>query len=163
RRREALQREMSTLFILRDVVQAGMKRRELRSDLDPTVVTNALWAEIHGVTALMTAGLLAETSAGHADDVRQPLLAGPPTSRAPLARAAAGPAALSATMATRPPSTASDWPFPFPAPGRPRAAGPDTVPPATAYRWPFHDLDPNTFAARAVPAPLLLDDFKARV
>src|SRR5262249_50310451 len=76
RRREAVQREMFTLLILRDVVQAGMARRELRSDLDPTVVTNALWAEIHGVTALMTAGLLVETSAGHADDVRDAVLAG---------------------------------------------------------------------------------------
>jgi hypothetical protein len=37
------------------------------------------------------------------------------------------------------------------------------VQPATAYRWPFHELDPNAFAARAVPAPLSLDDFKARV
>jgi AcrR family transcriptional regulator len=76
RRREAVQREMFTLLILRDVVQAGMARRELRSDLDPTVVTNALWAEIHGVTALMTAGLLVETSAGHADDVRDAALDG---------------------------------------------------------------------------------------
>ena len=83
RRREAVQREMSTLFILRDVVQAGMKRHELRSDLDPTVVTNALWAEIHGVTGLMTAGLLAETSAGHADEVREAVLEGALTWLAP--------------------------------------------------------------------------------
>jgi len=66
-------------------------------------------------------------------------------------------------MSTRHPPTASDWPFPFPAPGRPRATGPETVPPATAYRWPFHDLDPSSFPARGVPAPLSLDDFKARV
>ena len=83
RRSEAVQREMSTLFILRDVVQAGMKCRELRSDLDPTVVTNALWAEILGVTALMTAGLLAETSAGHADEVREAVLEGALTWLAP--------------------------------------------------------------------------------
>ena len=66
-------------------------------------------------------------------------------------------------MATRRPPTASDWPFPFPAPGRPRAARADSVPPATAYRWPFHDLDPSAFPARAVAAPLSLDDFKARL
>jgi len=76
RRREAMQREMFTLFILRDVVQAGMTSGQLRSDLDATVVTNALWAEIHGVTALMTAGLLAETSAGHAEGVRDAVLDG---------------------------------------------------------------------------------------
>ena len=87
RRREAVQREMFTLLILRDVVLAGMARRELRSDLDPTVVTNALWAEIHGVTALMTAGLLVETSAGHADDVRDAVLDGALAWLAPPGRA----------------------------------------------------------------------------
>lgn len=76
RRREAVQREMFTLLILRDAVQAGMARRQLRSDLDTTVVTNALWAEIHGVTALMTAGLLVETSSGRAEDVRDAVLDG---------------------------------------------------------------------------------------
>jgi AcrR family transcriptional regulator len=76
RRRAAVQREMFTLLILRDAVQAGMARRQLRSDLDATVVTNALWAEIHGVTGLMTAGLLAETSSGHAEDVRDAVLDG---------------------------------------------------------------------------------------
>src|SRR5262249_41072167 len=69
RKRETVQREMFTLLILHDVVAAGMASGELRRDLDVTVVTNALWAEIHGVTALMTTGLLVETSAGHADEV----------------------------------------------------------------------------------------------
>ena len=69
RRRSAVHREMFTLLILRDVVAAGMAARELRHDLDPMVVTNALWAEIHGVTALMAAGLLVETAAGQAEAV----------------------------------------------------------------------------------------------
>jgi AcrR family transcriptional regulator len=69
RKREAVQREMFTLLILRDVVVSGIAGGELRRDLDPTVTTNALWAEIHGVTALMAAGLLVETSAGHAEAV----------------------------------------------------------------------------------------------
>ena len=51
-RREAVVREMFTLMLLRDVVEAGIARGELRADLDPMVVTNALWAEIHGVTSL---------------------------------------------------------------------------------------------------------------
>jgi AcrR family transcriptional regulator len=84
RRREAVQREMFTLFILRDAVLVGMARRQLRSDLDATVVTNALWADIHGVTALMTAGLLAETSSGHADEVRDAVLDGALTWLAPV-------------------------------------------------------------------------------
>jgi len=50
-------------------VQAGIATSALRRDLDPAVATNALWAEIHGITALAVAGLLMETAAGHADDV----------------------------------------------------------------------------------------------
>jgi AcrR family transcriptional regulator len=76
RRREAVQREMFTLLLLRDVVVAGMASGELRRDLDPMVVTNALWAEIHGVTSLMIGSLLVETSAGHADDVLDAVLDG---------------------------------------------------------------------------------------
>jgi AcrR family transcriptional regulator len=76
RRREAVQREMFTLLLLRDIVVAGMASGELRRDLDPMVVTNALWAEIHGVTSLMIGGLLVETSAGHADDVLDAVLDG---------------------------------------------------------------------------------------
>ena len=71
-RRAAVQREMFTLLLLRDVVVAG----ELRRDLDPMVVTNALWAEIHGVTSLTIAGLLVETAAGHADAVLDAVLDG---------------------------------------------------------------------------------------
>jgi AcrR family transcriptional regulator len=75
-RRAAVQREMFTLLLLRDVVVAGIAAGELRRDLDPMVVTNALWAEIHGVTSLMIAGLLVETSAGHADAVLDAVLDG---------------------------------------------------------------------------------------
>src|SRR5262249_57712077 len=60
RRRAAMQREMFTLFILRDVVQAGMTSGQLRSDLDATVVPNAPWAPIHALPALMTPGLPAQ-------------------------------------------------------------------------------------------------------
>jgi AcrR family transcriptional regulator len=88
RRREAVQREMFTLLLLRDVVVAGMASGELRRDLDPMVVTNALWAEIHGVTSLMTSGLLIETSAGHADDVLAAVLDGVLRWLAPAAREA---------------------------------------------------------------------------
>jgi len=76
RRREAVQREMFTLLILRDAVVAGIAAGELRNDLDPMVVTNALWATVHGVTALRAAGLLVETSDGHADEVLGAVLAG---------------------------------------------------------------------------------------
>jgi AcrR family transcriptional regulator len=75
-RRAAVQREMFTLLLLRDVVVAGIAAGELRRDLDPMVVTNALWAEVHGVTSLTIAGLLVETSAGHADAVLDAVLDG---------------------------------------------------------------------------------------
>lgn len=73
-RREAVQREMFTLMLLRDRVQRGVDAGELRSDLDVMVTTNAMWAQIHGVTALTVAGLLVATTAGHADDVRDATL-----------------------------------------------------------------------------------------
>jgi AcrR family transcriptional regulator len=73
-RREAVQREMLTLMLLRDAVQVGMARGEIRRDLDPMVVTNVLWAKIHGVTALAVSGLLPETAAGHDAEVLDAML-----------------------------------------------------------------------------------------
>jgi hypothetical protein len=67
---------MFTLLILRDVVVAGIAAGELRDDVDPTVATNTLWADVHGVTALRAAGLLVETSEGHADEVLEAVLDG---------------------------------------------------------------------------------------
>ena len=63
-RHEALVREMQTLMQLRRVVEEGITRGEVRADLDPMVMTNALWAQIHGVTALTVSRLLAETTHG---------------------------------------------------------------------------------------------------
>jgi AcrR family transcriptional regulator len=71
--RAAVQREMQTLLIVRDVVQRGMDAGELRRG-DATVVTNALWAQVHGVTALAVSGLLFQTAAGHAGDVLDAVL-----------------------------------------------------------------------------------------
>jgi len=73
-RREAVQREMATLFILRDVVVRGIEAGELRRDLDPTVVTNVLWAKIHGVAALAVSGLLVQTAPGHREEVLEAML-----------------------------------------------------------------------------------------
>jgi AcrR family transcriptional regulator len=73
-RREAVQREMQTLLVVRDVVHAGMQAGELRPG-DLSVVANALWAQVHGVTALAVSGLLLETAPGHADDVLAAVLA----------------------------------------------------------------------------------------
>jgi AcrR family transcriptional regulator len=61
-RREAVQREMHTLMLLRDVVRAGLETGSIRSERDAMVLTNALWAQIHGVTALAVSGLLFETA-----------------------------------------------------------------------------------------------------
>ncbi|HXJ33394.1 MAG TPA: SCP2 sterol-binding domain-containing protein [Candidatus Eisenbacteria bacterium] len=57
-------------------------------------------------------------------------------------------------------TTASDWGFPFPAPGRPRPIEPGGVPPPTAWRWPYRALDPSPVPNRGVPAPVPLADFK---
>ena len=65
---------MATLFILRDVVARGIETGELRRDLDSTVVTNVLWAKIHGVAALAVSGLLVQTAPGHHEEVLEAML-----------------------------------------------------------------------------------------
>jgi AcrR family transcriptional regulator len=61
---EAVARELHTLLRLREVVEAGIARGELGPQLDPLVTTTALWAQIHGVTALTVSRLLGETAPG---------------------------------------------------------------------------------------------------
>jgi len=73
--REAVQREMQTLLVVRDAVQAGMQAGELRAG-DATIVANALWAQVHGVTALSVSGLLPQTAAGHDAEVLEAVLEG---------------------------------------------------------------------------------------
>jgi epoxyqueuosine reductase QueG len=65
-------------------------------------------------------------------------------------------------LARRPPS-ATDWPFPFSAPGRPGRADPEAVPPGIAHRWPFRRIDSAPLPNRGVAAALSLDEFEARV
>ncbi len=71
--RAAVQREMFTLM-LRDVVRAGVERGEIRADVDVMVATNALWAQVHGVTALAVADLLVETAPGDQAEVLEAVL-----------------------------------------------------------------------------------------
>jgi AcrR family transcriptional regulator len=71
--REAVQREMQTLLVVRDAVQAGMLAGEIRPG-DATVVANSLWAQVHGVTALAVSGLLMQTAGGHDHDVLEAVL-----------------------------------------------------------------------------------------
>jgi AcrR family transcriptional regulator len=73
-RREAVQREMFTLMLVRDVLQRGLARGELRADLDLTVATTAVWAQIHGAATLAVAGLTPLTSDGQADAVRDAVI-----------------------------------------------------------------------------------------
>jgi AcrR family transcriptional regulator len=61
-RREVVQQELFTLMLLRDAVAAGIAAGELRRDLDPMVVTTALWAQVHGVTSLAVSGLLVQAT-----------------------------------------------------------------------------------------------------
>ena len=75
-RREAVQREMQTLMLLRDVVRRGMDRGEIRQDVDVMVATNALWAQIHGLTALAVSRLLMETAPGQQGEVLAAVLDG---------------------------------------------------------------------------------------
>ena len=62
-RREAVQQELFTLMLLRDAVASGIAAGELRNDLDVMTVTTALWAQVHGLTALAVSGLLVQATA----------------------------------------------------------------------------------------------------
>jgi ferredoxin len=60
-------------------------------------------------------------------------------------------------------SSAADWAFPFPAPGRPKTKA---LPARTEARWPFtrmDALDDTVIEARWVRSPISAADFKARV
>lgn len=72
-RREAVQREVQTLLVVRDAVAAAMQAGEIRAG-DATIVANSLWAQVHGVTALAVCGLLLETSGDHGEDVLEAVL-----------------------------------------------------------------------------------------
>jgi len=61
------------------------------------------------------------------------------------------------------PNAATDWPFPFPPPGRARPTPPGAVPPGIAYRWPFRPVDTPPLPSRGVPAPVGLAEFKRQV
>jgi len=56
-------------MLLRDAVTAGIAAGELRADLDPMVVTTALWAKVHGVTALAVSGLMMQATIEEQDAV----------------------------------------------------------------------------------------------
>jgi AcrR family transcriptional regulator len=68
-RRKAVQQELFTLMLLRDAVTAGIATGDLRDDLDPMVVTTALWAKVHGVTSLAVSGLMMQASVEEQDAV----------------------------------------------------------------------------------------------
>jgi ferredoxin len=61
------------------------------------------------------------------------------------------------------PRAATDWPFPFPPPGKPHAAAPDAVPPTTAYRWPYRTLPESELPSRGLPSPVDRATFKRAV
>ena len=48
------------------------------------------------------------------------------------------------------PNTATDWPFPFPPPGRARANGAAEVPTMPAHRWPYRPLADDPIVPRGV-------------
>jgi AcrR family transcriptional regulator len=75
-RREFIQREIFTLLLVRDVVKEGMERGVFRRDLDPMILANGLWSNMHGVTSLAISGLLFETAPGHAEDLLAAVLDG---------------------------------------------------------------------------------------
>ncbi|MGH7859155.1 MAG: TetR/AcrR family transcriptional regulator [Candidatus Binatia bacterium] len=75
-RREFIQREIFTLLLVRDVVKEGIERGVVRSDVDPMVLANGSWSNMHGLTSLAISGLLFETAPGHAEELLGAVLDG---------------------------------------------------------------------------------------
>jgi AcrR family transcriptional regulator len=75
-RREFIQREIFTLLMIRDVVREGMDAGTIRNDVDPMVLANAVWSQIHGLASVAISGLLPLTAEGHADDLLETVLDG---------------------------------------------------------------------------------------
>ena len=63
--REAVQREIGTLLMLRDELVRGIDAGTIRRDLDPMLLANEVWLQIHGLTSLTVLQLLVHTAPGH--------------------------------------------------------------------------------------------------
>jgi len=73
---DMIQREVYALTLLRDVVKSGIENGEIRGDVDLMVLTNGLWAEIHGITSLAVSGRLWQTAAGQHERVLDAIFEG---------------------------------------------------------------------------------------
>jgi len=73
---EIIQREVYALTLLRDVVKSGIEQGEIRRDIDLMVLTNGLWAEIHGITSLAVSGRLWQTVSGQHEQVLDAIFEG---------------------------------------------------------------------------------------
>lgn len=74
--REFVQRELFTLLFVRDVVKEAMDAKLIRNDVDPMVLANAIWSQIHGLASLAVSGLLLLTAPGHAEELLEVVLDG---------------------------------------------------------------------------------------
>ncbi|MBI3767123.1 MAG: hypothetical protein HY271_01375 [Deltaproteobacteria bacterium] len=59
--------------------------------------------------------------------------------------------------------SATDWPFPFPPPGKPQPVADGGIRPGTAYRWPFREPEDRADPSRGVTSPITLAAFKREV
>ena len=62
--------------------------------------------------------------------------------------------------ATTVPNAATDWRFPFPAPGRQRVGAEPEVLVLPAYRWPYRPLADDPITPRGVRSPVGLAELK---
>ena len=72
--REFVNQEIFTLLQVRDVVKDGVDAGEIRRDLDPLVIANGIWLQVHGFTSLAIAGLLLQTAPGLEDRLLEGVL-----------------------------------------------------------------------------------------
>jgi AcrR family transcriptional regulator len=75
-RREFVQHEIFTLLLVRDAVKEAMDKRAIRTDVDPMILANALWSQMHGITSLAISRLLILTAPGHDHELLEVVLDG---------------------------------------------------------------------------------------
>jgi AcrR family transcriptional regulator len=75
-RREFIQQEIFTLLLVRDVIRSAIEAGSIRADLDPMVLANGVWSNVHGLTSLAVAGLLLQTAPGQDEALLEAVLDG---------------------------------------------------------------------------------------
>lgn len=72
---ELVASEGASLDVVRQAAELGIKRGELRDDIDPVVLANVGWMSVHGLTSMVVSGHAAVTAPALEDRLLETLIA----------------------------------------------------------------------------------------